>query len=564
LVRLDLLLKTTDTWFVISPDGRQLAFMAPGPDKRQLIWIRGLDSVEPRPLPATDNVFGPSVTWSPDSRFVAFQAGNNVKKIKVSGGPPQPICDAPYSLLGGAWNRDDTLLFGTVAGGLISVPGQGGTPRFVTSASGRNEVHVFPFFFPDGHHFAYLRAPEDPGVYIGSLEAKSDQQNAKRIVATPVMAGYAPALNGRNGHLLFMREGSLMAQTLDENRLELTGEPTAIAENVSTYLLSASFSASSEVLVYRAGKIALGLSTLAWFDRKGQELGNAGETGSSVYSDVAISPDASRVAMSKNDPNVAGSSYGIWLLHLTRGVNARFTFDVAPDTSPVWSPDGSRIAYGASRAGGMGIYQKAANGMSAEQTLISPVGQPMYPNHWSGDGRFLLYTKEAAKTKSDLWVLPLSKNGEPAGESIPFAATDYNETQGRFSPNSHWIAYGSDESGREEIYLRSFPASQGDGTKLQISRDGGREPHWRGDGRELFYVSLDRKIMVVDVSDAGGVRLGAPTPLFELSGTAEQNDFSSWPWDVTPDGKRFLMGKTKTSSQPVTVALNWSAELKNK
>jgi Tol biopolymer transport system component len=213
----------------------------------------------------------------------------------------------------------------------------------------------------------------------------------------------------------------------------------------------------------------------------------------------------------------------------------------------------------------MGIYQRAANGTSTEQTLISPIGEPIYPNHWSADGRFLLYTREAATTKSDLWVLPVGKDGRPAGESIPFAATVYSETQGVFSPNTHWIAYTSDESGREEVYLRSFPASQGDGTKLRISRDGGRQPHWRGDGKELFYLSLDRKIMVVDVSYAGDVRLGAPTPLFELTGTAEKSDFFlSWTWDVTTDGKRFLMGKTKKSSEPVTVMLNWSAELKSK
>jgi len=563
LVRFDIPLKASNILLFVSPDGRQLAFVAPGPEKRELIWIRALDSREPRPLPGTENVFSPSVTWSPDSRFLAFQAGNKLKKINVGGGPPQPICDAPYSILGGAWNRDDTLVFGTVATGLISVPGQGGMPRFVTSASGRNEVHVFPFFLRDGQHFAYLRAPQDPGIYVGSLDSKADQQNAKRIVATAVMAGYAPALNGRDGHLLFMREGSLMAQIFDQNRLELTGEPTAIAENVSTYLLSASFSASSGVLVYRGGGSSLGLSTLAWFDRKGQELGNAGEA-DLIYSDVTISPDASRVALSKADPTAAGSSNAIWLLDLARRVSARFTFDVAPDTSPVWSPDGSHIAFGAARAGGMGIYQRATNGAPTEQTLISPVGEPMYPNHWSGDGQFLLYTKEAAKTKSDLWVLPLGKDGRPAGESIPFAATEYSETQGRFSPNRHWIAYTSDESGREEVYLRSFPASQADGTKLQISRDGGRQPHWRGDGKELFYLSLDRKIMVVDVSDAGGIRLGAPTSMFELPGTAEQRDISGWPWDVTTDGKRFLIGKTKMSSEPVSVALNWSAVLKNK
>src|SRR5262249_5678637 len=243
--------------------------------------------------------------------------------------------------------------------------------------------------------------------------------------------------------------------------------------------------------------------------------------------------DASRVAVSKADPTVAGSSEAIWLIDLARGVAARFTFDVAPDAAPVWSPDGSRIAYGGSRAGGVGNYERAVKGTSTEQMLISPVGEPMYPNHWSRDGRFLLYTKEAAKTRSDLWVLPLGKDGTPAGESIPFATTEYSESQGMFSPDGHWIAYTSDESGTEQVYVRSFPPSQGEGTKIQISRDGGLQPHWRGDGKELFYLSLDRRMMAVDVSQTGAVRLGAPTSLFELPRTAEQSDFSSWPWDVT-------------------------------
>jgi len=505
------------------------------------------------------------MTWSPDSRFMVFQAGNELKKIKVSGGPPQRICDAPYVVLGGAWNRDDTLLFGTVAGGLIVVSGQGGAPRFVTSTTARNEVHVFPFFLQDGRHFGYLRAPENPGIYIGSLDFRADQQNVNRVVGTPVMAGYAPASNGRGGHVLFMQEGSLMAQTFDEKRLALTGEPMTVAENVNTYLLSASFSASNGVLVYRSGRTTMGLSSLAWFDRRGQELGAAGDSGSSVYQDVAISHDASRVAVSRADPAVSGSSQSIWLLDLTRGVSARFTFDIAPDTSPVWSPDGNRLAYGGSRAGGMGIYERAANGTSTERTLVSPIGEPMYPNHWSRDGRFLLYTKEAGSTRSDLWVLPLSEDGTPAGEPIPFATTKYSESEGMFSPDGHWIAYTSDESGKEEVYLRSFPASQGDeGIKAKSSRNGGRQPHWRGDGKELFYLSLDRKMMAVDVSQTGPIRLGAPTTLFGLPGNAAQSDLSAWPWDVTTDGKRFLIGKSTAVSEPVTVVLNWRAALENK
>lgn len=553
--------------FALSPDGRQLAILAPGPDGRRLIWIRALDSLETRPLPGTENVYGPHAFWSPDSRFVAFQSGSKLKRIDISGGPPQTICDTSASVLGGAWNKDDIIIFGTDGKGIMQVSAWGGVPTFLTTTGGRNEIHAFPSFLSDGRHFVYLRAPENSGIYIGSLDAKPEQQSSKRILATSLMAVYAPSSDAGSGRLFFMRDGTLLAQMFEERRLELVGEPTPVAEQVGTFLLSAGFSASANgVIAFRAGKSATALSGLSWYDRQGKELGDAGESGTFSYDDLALSPDGTRVAATRIDPKSLGASQVIWLLDLVRVVSARFTFDLSPDLAPVWSPDSSRVAFTAARAGGTGIYQKAANGAGKEQVLVSPTDDAKFPNHWSRDGRFLLYTQQDAKTNADLWVLPLTGDGVPSGEPMPFANTEFSEGQGQFSPDTHWIAYASDESGRVEVYVQPFPTPPGGGSKTPVSSDGGNQPRWRRDGKELFYLSLDGKLMAVDVTEGPIFKGGSPKPLFQLPATSVYNSaaLDVFRWDTTPDGKRFLINTAKTSSEPLTVILNWTAELKKK
>jgi serine/threonine protein kinase len=571
-VRFEVRLPVGSRTFTFSPDGRQLAFLAPGADGRDVVWIRALDSVEPHPLPGTENILVP-VFWSPDSRFVAFQSGSKLKKVAISGGPPQDICDAFSGVFGGAWNHDGTIIFGTLGNGIMQVPAAGGVPALLTTTQGRNEVHTFPYFLPDGQHFFYLRAPENPGIYLGSLAVKPEQQSSIRILSTPVMAIYAASADTMMGHLLFLREGTLLAQAFDERSLQLQGNPIPVAERVGNLFLSGLFTVSpGGLLAYSAGPTTLWLSQLRWFDRQGKKLGNAGQPGTYSYADFAFSPDGTRLAAAKIDPKMGEGETGIWLLDLLRDVSTRLTFDRSPDSAPVWSPDGSGVAFAAYRAGGYGIYQKATNGAGKERELVPAMGDPKFPDDWSRNGRFLLYTQRDPRTHADLWVLPLGDNGTPSGPAAPFANTEFSEGQGRFSPSAHWIAYASDESGRSEIYIQPFPAPPNGGSKTPISRDGGSQPRWRRDGKELFYVSSDGKLMTADVTEGPIFKASVPRTLFQVSvaqiGHPEVNDEmgkGSLPvlgWDVAPDGKRFLIDTATKSSESVTVLLNWTAQLK--
>jgi Tol biopolymer transport system component len=555
--------------FALSPDGRQLAFAATGSDGGQRLWIRSLDSLEARPLPGTElsNLIAPFF-WSPDSRFIAFDAAGKLKRIPVSGGPAETICDLTGGNLavGGSWNRDGVIIFGYSGGGLMQVAATGGSasPLTVVNRSRGEYHHVMPSFLPDGRHFLYLRsgATEASGIYVGSLDAKPEDQNSERLLATGYgPAAYVPSADPDSGQLLFVSEGALHAQAFDARELELKGEPVALVDSIAVALDGASFQASDHgVLVYQTASHSRSLE-LRWFDRQGKDLGTAGEPTATVFlGSLELSPDGTRAAVSLID--AASPHNVIWVRDFSRGTSARFTFGPTSALAPVWSSDGSRIIFSLSREGNFDLYQKPASGTTDEELLLKS-NEDKYPTSWSRDGRFLLYTEAGPKGKYELWVLPLGGDKKP----FPLLRTDFNERSGQFSPDGRWVAYSSDESGRDEIYVRPFlpNSSQGAssaGGKWLISNSGGFFPRWRVDGKELYYRTPDGTLMAVEVRAAPVFEAGVPRALFQAPLMTVLRVIPTW--DVTADGKRFLFPApaTQSAQAPLTVVLNWQAALK--
>ncbi len=501
----------------------------------------------------------PPFFWSPDSRFIGFQVGGKLAKIEISGGPAQPLCDVQGFVVGGSWNREDVIVFADSARGLMQVSAAGGVASPLTTFDPSREevIHVLPFFLPDGRHFLYLRAsssPEYSGAYVGSVNTKPEEQDSKRLLVTTSAPVYVPSSDSDSGQVLFVRQGTLMAQPFDAHRLEPFGEAVPIAEQVGSYLDYGFFSASNNgVLVYRsdAGQIY----QLTWLDQQGKVLAAVAEP--DRYNGLALSPDGRRVAVSRTNPENT-PNWDVWLLDEGRNTSTRLTYEQVRASFPVWSADGSSVIFSSVRAGEVNLYLKQASGAGDERLLLKSSDVFKYATSSSRDGRFLLYTAENPKTKNDLWVLPLNGDRKP----IPFLRTEFNESSGQFSPDGHWIAYTSDESGDDEIYVRNFSTdsaqrSRDAAGKWLISKGGGTDPRWRGDGKELFYVASDGKLMSVDISAKPVFEAGTPKPLFQLPPGFIGGDF-------TPDGRRFLIGVpvAQSASVPFTVVLNWQTTLK--
>jgi eukaryotic-like serine/threonine-protein kinase len=560
---------------IVSPDGRKLVFVATGPDGGRHLWIRPLDSLAARIVAdvSTGSIFP---FWSPDSGSLGFWTEGHLRKVEVSGGPQQTLCDVSGVFAGGAWNRDGVIVFGQRGGGLWQVSADGGTPSPLTKLDpARQDIgHAFPSFLPDGRHFVYLRSSanrEMSGIFAGSLDAKPEQQISREITATLREAVYAPSVDSnKSGYLLFMREETLMAQPFDTTRMSLTGKPVPIAEGLTNNNAYAIFSASSNgVLAYRSDETAstaFAIYRPAWYDRQGKIVESlAGDAGR--YADLSLSPDGTRVAVRRTDPQAAGKggqigNWDIWLHELARGVSTRLTFDRAVSGMPVWSPDGSSIVYASDRDGLYDLYRKPSSGAGNEEVLLRS-GENKLPADWSPDGSFLLYSQIHGIGR-DLWVLPLARdNRKPS----LYLKTDFNGGgPAQFSPDGRFVAYTSNESGRNEVYVRPFPVPSGG--KWMISKDGGFQPRWRRNGKELFYVSAEAMLMEVDVSLSPVFKAGIPKALFPVSFSGS-SDIIGTGYDVTTDGQRFLIEKVTTGDGPgapvspvLTVVVNWESGLK--
>jgi Tol biopolymer transport system component len=515
-----------------------LAFTSIDEHGQRLVWVRRLESLESRSLPGTDRAQYPF--WSPDGRSIGFFAGDKVKKVGVDGTPPEILCENPTGLArGGTWGRDGEILFAAGGHSIYRVSAAGGEPKTVYARSEESgySALLWPSFLPDGRHFVFLnfqygqdRSAEDH-ILLGSL----DSNETVPLIEASSNAVYAPP-----GYLLYTSQGKLLAQPFDAKRLRIEGEPTPLAGGLKNAGVGHwGFSVSDTgVLSYSSGSAF----RPTWFDRLGRNLGVIGEPTMDCF-DVRLSPDEMHVAMTCADPEIGSTD--VRLLDLERNASSRLTSDPMWDQWPVWSPRGERIAFWSQTE----LRQRLIDRPGDLSVLLSTKGSFFRLTDWSLDGRLILYQTHERGVASDLFVV----NTDGSGKTEPVLSSRFSEIDGRFSPDGRWLAYASDESGRFEVYVQPFPAGD---RRYQVSFEGGRRPHWRGDGKELFYVAGDSFLVAVPVQVSPAFQLGEEETLFRtMLPIPAESRFS-----VSKDGQRFLL-YSSTSPGAMNVILNWPALL---
>jgi len=536
-------------FLTVSPDGRHFGFIAANENSTRRLWVRDIDSTEVTQLPDTDDADQPF--WSADSRSIGFLTAttSKLKRIDVAGGPPRDVCQIPggQTLQGGTWSENGTILFATIGGGnpIFSVPATGGDPVPVTTLDrDHGEIaHFWPHFLPDGNHFLYLsvNAQRDrSGIYVASL---SDRGQTRVLDAVSNVAYSEP------GFLLFAREQTLLAQPFDARRLVTTGEPVALVDRMGTPPGNGRFAFAASrngVLAYRQQTAGLYSGLLTWFDRAGRKLGTIG--GANAYRATVLSPDGTKVATQ------IGWTIGsnIWIADVANGLFTRLVSNPANNESPVWSPDSTKVAFASNRGTNIfDIYETAIDGSTPDRLLYKSARNKR-PTQWSADGKWLLFGSGG--------VSALSLDGRQM--VVPIGANDPEVGYGQVSSNGQWVAYTSRESGRFEIYVQKFLTPS---RKWQASMNGGTRPHWRADGRELYFLGLDNKIYAVPVTLDATPTFGTPAPLFEVRLTSTLQGATQFDGiNVTPDGQRFLvtLSAEGETNNPVTVRVNWTAALK--
>jgi serine/threonine protein kinase/Tol biopolymer transport system component len=540
----------------LSPDGSSVAFIARVGKVTQL-WVRPLDSFAARALPGTED--SSFAFWSPDSRNLGFFAQGKVKRIAVAGGPPQAVCDAD-SNRGASWGRSDVIIFARISGEILHVPASGGTPQRVTTLDAiRHEgTHRWPYFLPDGNHFLFMAAllgpvSEDNVFYLGSLDGKGS-----RIL----FHGSSPIAYSM-GHVLYLADNVLVARPFDPVKLAFTGEPVPIAEGVQfdSLFSNGTFSVSENgALLYQQGK-GSSAHSIVLFDRTGKQLGSLGE--SAPNSAPRLSPDGKNLVY-----DLISTSSGkveLWMLNIGSGSRTRLSSDPLNlvSHSPVWSPEGRHVAYSSAKTGNRAIYIRAIDQIKQEEERWEAKDDTFFgAGDWTPDGKFLVLTERPIRTgEQRISLLSVSgKDGAVPLIEVPGANVD----SGQVSPDGRWIAYRSDESGKTEIYITSFPKPVG---KLQVSIAGGVTPRWRHDGKELYYLAPDRKLMAVELKETGGsLQVAATRPLFEMFQTMFLTAAGVSQYDVTRDGSQFVVDSaiTDETPAPLNLVVNWNAELKKK
>jgi Tol biopolymer transport system component len=536
---------------ILSPDGSKLVFAARDANGASSLWIRPLDSLSAQPLRGTEGATFPF--WSPDGRWVGFFVTGKLRKIDVTGGPPETLCDAPNGR-GGSWSPAGVIIFAPdVFGPLARVPAAGGSPTPLSEVTPSRQGYSerWPVFLPDGRHFVYwaggpLNSGEvkTDGIYLRSLDSAAP---------TLLFPSDSNALYSPPGYLLFLRAQILMAQPFDAGSRKLDGEAFPIAEDIANpqNYRFADFSVSQEgTLVYQTGET--GLNQLTWLDGAGRQVGTVGDP--AAIDGFRVSPDGKFLAEQVSDAR--SKNVDLWVVDLARGVRTRFTFAPGLEINPVWSPDGKRIAYTANPKGHLDIYIKNADGSGQAEPLTSSE-VTKYADDWSPDGRTLSMTvvDPRGNTITDIWTVSLTGDHTPK----PFLATQFVEGNSVFSPDGRWLAYQSDESGRDEIYVTPFP---GPGGKWQVSQGGGVEPEWRRDGGALFYRSPDGALFEASVTVKGSaVEVGTPRQLFSAPPTGGSGTARSYA--VSPQGDRYLLLKPiQNVVTPVTLVTHWTSALK--
>jgi eukaryotic-like serine/threonine-protein kinase len=535
--------------FALSPDGRAIAFVAADSGARPTLWLRSLDAVTPHSLSGTEGADSPF--WSPDNRWIGYFADGKLKKIPSSGGPSQVIAASVPDSRPASWGPDDTILFSTSTTSILRVSSSGGmvTPVTELDVSRQEGSHRFPQFLPDGRHFLFTvrsSVPDQTGVYVGALDGKTK----KLLIRGNTTALYVPS-----GYVLFLDGDTLMGQTFDAERLELSGQAFLVEAGVGRSSTGfGSYSASGTGRLAYTGTLSTP-GQLTWFARGGNRSDSVGSPGD--YTDFRLSPDQTHLASSVADPKTGFPD--IWITDLTRRISAPFTFGPSVNATPVWAPDGARIIFRTSRSGGVTeFYAKSAGGGGKEEPVLSQkvthelsvlTGNVLLWD-WSPDGRHLLISARPS-SDYDLWLLSLAGDEKP----MSFLSAPGEQWHGNFSPDGRLVAYSSNESGRFEVHVQTFPLTDRQWT---VSTTGGYEPRWRADGREMYYLTMDQKLMAVGVGP--GPAFGAPTELFQARVAGGVSSLRTH-YVPSRDGQRFLINTPTGDAAmvPITVVLNWTA-----